>query len=143
MKITRKNKTKSEISTSSLPDIIFMLLIFFMVTTVLKKYDGLQTTIPSAEQIEQFEDKRNIIYIWLEKNGTVVVDEVLLKNISEVSGIIKTKLTKSVDPGKMIIQFKADYDTNFEKIEQIHTECRKANALKISYGALVLTSNKN
>ena len=42
----------------------------------------------------------------------------------------------------MIVQFKADHDTSYEKIEQVHTQCRQANALKITYGALIKTSDK-
>ena len=42
MKIKSKPRKKSTVSTASLPDIIFMLLIFFMVTTVMKTFDGLK-----------------------------------------------------------------------------------------------------
>ena len=62
MKLNRKNKQKSEISTSSLPDIIFMLLIFFMVTTVMREFEGLDIVLPRAEKIEKLESK-NILYI--------------------------------------------------------------------------------
>ena len=55
MKLNRKNKTSNEISTSSLPDIIFMLLIFFMVTTVMREFDGLDVLIPSAKMVEKLE----------------------------------------------------------------------------------------
>ena len=53
MKFARKTKISSEIPTSSMPDIIFMLLIFFMVTTVLREYSGLPVNIPKAEKIEK------------------------------------------------------------------------------------------
>ena len=56
MKLNRKNKQKSEISTSSLPDIIFMLLIFFMVTTVMREFEGLDIVLPRAEKIEKLEN---------------------------------------------------------------------------------------
>ena len=53
MKFRRKSAVESKISTSSMPDIIFMLLIFFMVTTVLREYSGLPVNIPKAEKIEK------------------------------------------------------------------------------------------
>ena len=59
MKLNRKNKEKSEISTSSLPDIIFMLLIFFMVTTVMREFEGLDVLLPRAKTIEKLESKRH------------------------------------------------------------------------------------
>ena len=53
MKIERKTQESNEISTSSLPDIIFMLLIFFMVTTVMREFDGLDVLMPRAKMIEK------------------------------------------------------------------------------------------
>ena len=41
MKFSKKTKISSEIPTASMPDIIFMLLVFFMVTTVLREFSGL------------------------------------------------------------------------------------------------------
>ena len=63
MKIERKTHTSREISTSSLPDIIFMLLIFFMVTTVMREYEGLDVIIPRAKMIEKLESKRHTTYM--------------------------------------------------------------------------------
>ena len=55
----KKARTKEEIPTASLPDIIFMLLIFFMVTTVLREQELLvRTTLPKAEALTKIEQKR-------------------------------------------------------------------------------------
>ena len=56
MKLNRKTQSSSEISTSSLPDIIFMLLIFFMVTTVMREFEGLEVVLPRAKNIEKLEN---------------------------------------------------------------------------------------
>ena len=135
MKINKKTKQKSTVSTASLPDIIFMLLIFFMVTTVMKDYDGLQVDEASAENIKKLENRKNVIYIWQTKDGSVCVDDQTLNNINDVSEILKFKLENSIDPGKMVVQFKSDQNTTMELIQQVHTECREANALKLSYAA--------
>ena len=135
MNIDKKTKSKSTVSTASLPDIIFMLLIFFMVTTVMKTFDGLKVQDPSAKKIEKLENRKTVIYIWQTKDGSVCVDDQTLTNIDDVSEILKYKLESSIDPGKMVVQFKADQNTTMELIQQIHTECREANALKLSYAA--------
>tara|TARA_Y100001970_G_scaffold184830_1_gene224826 strand:- start:604 stop:1029 length:426 start_codon:yes stop_codon:yes gene_type:complete len=139
MNIQTKNKQKSTVSTASLPDIIFMLLIFFMVTTVMKTFDGLKVQDPSAKKIEKLENRKNVIYIWQTKDGSVCVDDQTLTNIDDVSEILKFKLESSIDPGKMVVQFKSDQNTTMELIQQIHTECRQANALKLSYAAKKLS----
>ena len=141
MNIQTKNKQKSTVSTASLPDIIFMLLIFFMVTTVMKTFDGLKVQDPSAKKIEKLENRKNVIYIWQTKDGSVCVDDQTLSNIDDVSEILKFKLESSIDPGKMVVQFKSDQNTTMELIQQIHTECRQANALKLSYAAKKLSEN--
>ena len=75
MKIQRKTTTSNEISTSSMPDIIFMLLIFFMVTTVMREYEGLDILMPRAKMIEKLESKRHTSYVWATKDGLVSVDD--------------------------------------------------------------------
>ena len=139
MNINTKPRKKSTVSTASLPDIIFMLLIFFMVTTVMKTFDGLKVQDPSAKKIEKLENRKNVIYIWQTKDGSVCVDDQTLNNIDDVSEILKFKLESSIDPGKMVVQFKSDQNTTMELIQQIHTECRQANALKLSYAAKKLS----
>ena len=41
----------------------------------------------------------------------------------------------------MVVQFKADQNTTMDLIQKVHTECREANALKLSYAAKKLTGN--
>tara|TARA_B100000900_G_C20514802_1_gene689593 strand:+ start:322 stop:747 length:426 start_codon:yes stop_codon:yes gene_type:complete len=141
MNIDKKTKSKSTVSTASLPDIIFMLLIFFMVTTVMKTFDGLKVQDPSAKKIEKLENRKTVIYIWQTKDGSVCVDDQTLTNINDISEILKFKLEQSIDPGKMVVQFKADQNTTMELIQKVHTECREANALKLSYAAKKLAGN--
>ena len=68
------------------------------------------------------------------------VDDQTLSNVDDVSEILKFKLESSIDPGKMVVQFKSDQNTTMELIQQIHTECRQANALKLSYAAKKLSN---
>ena len=135
MKIDRKTQESNEISTSSLPDIIFMLLIFFMVTTVMREYEGLDVIMPRAKMIEKLESKRHTSYIWATKDGLVSVDDRII-NINSLSGIMYTKI--AVDP-KITVSLKSDEKTTMKLITDIHTQLRTANALKLSYSALTKT----
>ena len=132
MQVQRKTKTKSEISTSSMPDIIFMLLIFFMVTTVMREFDGLNVLIPRAKMIEKLESKRHTSYIWATKDGLVSVDDRII-NPNMLRNIMYLKISK--DP-KITVSLKSDKNANMRLISEIHTELRKAQALKLSYSAL-------
>ena len=135
MKLNRKNKQKSEISTSSLPDIIFMLLIFFMVTTVMREFEGLDVIMPRAKMIEKLESKRHTSYVWATKDGLVSVDDRII-NINSLSSLMYNKIAK--DP-KITVSLKSDEKTTMKLITDIHSQLRKANALKLSYSALTNT----
>tara|TARA_B110000116_G_scaffold19986_1_gene15802 strand:- start:1188 stop:1601 length:414 start_codon:yes stop_codon:yes gene_type:complete len=137
MKLNRKNKTSNEISTSSLPDIIFMLLIFFMVTTVMREFEGLDVVLPRAETIEKLESKRHTSYIWSTKDGLVSVDDKLV-NMNDLGEVMYLKITK--DP-KLTVSLKADENSVMETLTDIHTQLRKAQALKLNYSALTLVKN--
>ncbi|HJM84413.1 MAG TPA: biopolymer transporter ExbD [Candidatus Marinimicrobia bacterium] len=132
MKIERKTHTSKEISTSSMPDIIFMLLIFFMVTTVMREYEGLDIIMPRAKMIEKLESKRHTSYVWATKDGLVSVDDRII-NINNLSGLMYNKIAK--DP-KITVSLKSDEKTTMKLITDIHTQLRTANALKLSYSAL-------
>ena len=137
MKLERKNKNKNEISTSSLPDIIFMLLIFFMVTTVMREFEGLDVVLPRAKTIEKLESKRHTSYIWSTKDGLVSVDDKLV-NMNDLGEAMYLKITK--DP-KLTVSLKADENSIMETLTDIHTQLKKAQALKLNYSALSQIEN--
>ena len=124
MKIQRKNKASNEISTSSMPDIIFMLLIFFMVTTVMREFEGLDVMLPRAKTIEKLESKRHTSYVWATKDGLISVDDQII-NIANLGDLMYQKITK--DP-KLTVSLKSDENSLMKTISDIHTELRKAQA---------------
>tara|TARA_Y100001980_G_C14541206_1_gene319115 strand:- start:1686 stop:2096 length:411 start_codon:yes stop_codon:yes gene_type:complete len=136
MKVERKTQNKAEISTSSMPDIIFMLLIFFMVTTVMREFDGLNVLMPRAKMIEKLESKRHTSYIWATKDGLISVDDRII-NSNLLSTVMYKKISK--DP-KITVSLKSDQDAKMKLISEIHSELRKAQALKLSYSALTETN---
>ena len=75
MKFESKNKVKPGIPLSSLPDIVFLLLIFFMVSSVFKEFSGLPVILPEAREIEKLQGKRDVAYIWVSREGVISVDE--------------------------------------------------------------------
>ena len=133
MKFKRKSNIESKISTSSMPDIIFMLLIFFMVTTVLREYSGLPISLPKAERIEKLESKRHTAHIWVSKDGLISIEDKLF-NEDDVRHIMYE--TRASDP-QLTVSLKADLAARMETISNIHNELRKADALKLNYSTKV------
>ena len=74
-KFKKKPKNEPGISTASLPDIVFMLLFFFMVTTVLREQDILvEQKIPAATQLQKLQKKTLISYIFIGKPKNTLLD---------------------------------------------------------------------
>ena len=123
MNFSRKTQLSSEIPTSSMPDIIFMLLIFFMVTTVLREYSGLPVNIPKAEKIEKLKGKRHTAHIWVSKEGLVSINDRLFA----VQDVAKIMYEKRVSDPQLIVSLKADEEAKMELISSIHEELREAD----------------
>ena len=134
MKFSRKTKISSEIPTSSMPDIIFMLLIFFMVKTVLREYSGLPVNIPKAEKIEKLKGKRHTAHIWVSKEGLISINDRLFA----VEDVAKIMYDKRVSDPQVIVSLKADEDAKMGLISSIHEELREADALKLNYSTKTL-----
>jgi len=137
MKLSRKNKQKSEISTSSLPDIIFMLLIFFMVTTVMREFEGLDIVLPRAEKIEKLESKRHTVHMWVTKDGLISVNDRIV-DINNLANMMALKIAQ--DP-KITISLKSDDQSRMQLITEVHTQLRNAQALKLNYSTLTKEAN--
>ena len=129
MKLKRKTKLKSEIPTASMPDIIFMLLIFFMVTTVLREYSGLPISLPKAQRIEKLKSKRHTSHIWVSKDGLISIEDRLYAS----DGIRHVMYEKRVSDPQLVVSLKADERAKMGLISAIHIELRKADALKLNY----------
>lgn len=132
MKIVRKTHTSKEISTASMPDIIFMLLVFFMVTTVMREFEGLDVLMPRAKMIEKLESKRHTAYIWATKDGLISVND----RIIAMNGLSSIMYERVVADPKITVSLKSDENATMKLISDIHTQLRKANALKLNYAAL-------
>ena len=132
MKIVRKTHTSKEVSTASMPDIIFMLLVFFMVTTVMREFEGLDVLMPRAKMIEKLESKRHTAYIWATKDGLISVND----RIIAINGLSSIMYQRVVADPKITVSLKSDENATMKLISDIHTQLREANALKLSYAAL-------
>ncbi len=139
---TKKSKAKPEISTASLPDIIFMLLIFFMVTTVLREQEvQVRTILPQAEALTKIEQKRYVSYIWMgpEKlrgnrfgETRVQIDDAIIEDMTNIRSIMYKKLTE--EP-RLIVSMRVDEESEMGVVTDTQQELRKGGALRINYSS--------
>ncbi len=131
MKLEKKSKSKLEIPTASLPDIIFMLLMFFMVSTVLREYEGLNVILPDAKKIEKLDTKLHVSFIWVSKENRIAVDG----KVIDVKDLRKVAYEKRVIDPQVTMSIKSDKVVTMGLIGEIHKELREADALKVNYSA--------
>jgi biopolymer transport protein ExbD len=129
MQFAKKSKAEAAIPTASLPDIIFMLLIFFMVVTVFKEFNGLPVLIPSARTTEKLESKRNVAYMWADKMGRVSVDDKIV-TLDDIEPMMAEKFAAN---RRIIISMKIDQDVEMGLVTDIQERLRDAYTLRVSY----------
>ncbi len=126
----RRATTKQEIPTASMPDIVFMLLLFFMVTTTLREVDVLvDFKLPEAQAIEKIENKRLVSYVWVGSNGRIQVNDSIVK-LEEVQNIM---YKKRQDLPNVIVSMRIDKNQEMGLVTDIQQELRKAYCLRINY----------
>ncbi|MFC1569575.1 ExbD/TolR family protein [bacterium] len=132
MAIQKKAKVSQEIPTASMPDIVFMLLLFFMVTTVFRQSTGLPIELPTAKKIQKLEAKKNVVSIWGSADREISIDDKLINKISDIRQIMYQKIT---DNPRIIVSMKIDKAANMGMVTSIQQELREVNALKVNYTA--------
>lgn len=135
MKFEKKRaSTKQEIPTSSMPDIVFMLLLFFMVSTTLREVDVLvQFKLPEAKAIEKIENKRLISYIWVGNDEKIQLNDNLVK-MEEITPIM---YQKRVELPNVIVSLRVDKNSSMGIVTDIQQSLRKADARRINYSAML------
>jgi len=136
----KKTQTKQDIPTASLPDIIFMLLIFFMVSTVLREQTvQVRTVLPQAEAITKIDQKRLVSYIWvgpqkldgLRLGETAVqIDDALIEDVAAIRTVMYRKL---VEQPRLIVSLRVDETSEMGMVLDVQQELREASTLRINY----------
>lgn len=145
-KFTKKSNANPTISTASLPDIIFILLFFFMVTTRMRDTSIMvEQQIPQATQLQEIEQKTLVSYIYVgapkepQLYGTeprVQVNDVFI-NTRDIPQFVEQEKAKLPEAEREMIwmSLKVDKDTKMGILNDVKLALRDANALKLNYSS--------
>ena len=127
----RKNKASSEIPSSSLADIAFLLLIFFMVTTVFQADRDRPIEWPEAEAAEKIDEKqKNILNIWMEQNGTVFMNDQPFA-MEDVSAYVAPLYAAS--ERALVISIRGDRDVPYVHMDLLQKELVAAGVVRVVF----------
>lgn len=138
-------KDMPEMNTSSMPDIVFAILFFFMVTTTMRSETIMvQMKLPSATEVQKLEKKSLVTYINIGVpmdsrlgTGTQMQLNDRFADVSDIQNYIaqeKASMNEADQP-LMTVSIKADEATRMQYITEVKQALRQAYALKISYSA--------
>lgn len=146
----KKSGKLPEISTASLPDIVFMLLFFFMTATTMKDSDlMIEDRLPKADQTAKLHKKDYLMYIYAGKpkqgyaSSLGSSDRIQLNDkissVSDLRGfVIAERASRNSEAEKYLTaSLKIDKEVRMGLIQDIKTELRKVEQLKVNY-----TTNK-
>lgn len=144
-----------KISTASLPDVIFMLLFFFMISTVMRETTlKVEQVMPEASEVQKLERKNLVSYIYVGKPKREYMAQYGTEDALQLNDSFESvdKLKDFVYAEKesrrpeerdaLTFSIKGDVNSKMGIFNDIKQELRKANALKINYSARQGMKNK-
>ena len=127
----RKNKASSDIPSSSLADIEFLILIFFMVTTVFQTDRDRPIVWPEAESAQKIDEKqKNILNIWMERSGAVFMNDQPY-DMEDVSAMVAPLYAAS--ERALVISIRGDRDVPYRFMDLLQKELVAAGVVRVVF----------
>lgn len=149
----KKGKGAQKINTASLPDIVFMLLFFFMVTTTMRETEVFVEIAPStATEVKKLEQKSLVSYIYIgrparhlratygtepliQMNDKLVSEEGIPTEAVQDFVLAEREQLPEIDKNKMVMSLRIDRDIPMGKVDDVKQALRRAKALIVNYSA--------
>ena len=128
MNLQRRQRSKPEIPTGSMADIVFLLLIFFLVTTTLNADKGIGMQLPPAGESKKIQ-KKNICNIWVNESGQILINLEQEIPLNRLRVNLEQRLAENP---LLIISLKADEATSYDIFIDVLDEIKLSGADKIS-----------
>ena len=127
----RKSKAASEIPSSSMADIAFLLLIFFMVSTVFRTDKERPIIWAEAAATAKIDEKtKNILNIWVERDGSIWMND-QQSPMEDVSDIVRPLYASS--DRHLVISIRGDRDTPYSVMDLLQKELVSAGVVRVVF----------
>jgi len=122
MLLGKRKKVSQEIPVASLPDIVFLLLIFFLVTTTIDAEKGLDLVLPPSDATELEMARKNLANLLINAAGAVALDGEELQ-LRDVTKVIKERLQENP---LLVVSLKTDKNTKYDTYIEVLDRLKKA-----------------
>jgi len=131
---TRKSSASEEIPSSSMADIAFLLLIFFMVSTVFRKEREQPIEWATAEATEKIDEKRkNILHVWVDPEAQVFINDQLVPYES-IAGIVRPLYAENRN---LVVAIRGDRDVQYAQIDAITEQLKQSGAVRVTFATRI------
>jgi biopolymer transport protein ExbD len=128
MDFNRNTKKETFIPTSSMGDIAFLLLIFFMVTTIFREETGLPVELPRAEAGEEV-NRELVSNVYINRVGQISIDDRLVQ-VKHIRDIMAQKISENP---QLIVAFKTDNYADYGTVSDVMEELKEVNAVRVFF----------
>ena len=131
--LSRKERVSDEIPTASMADIAFLLLVFFLTTTVFNEEKGLPIVLPEQAEVQEVSPK-NLLFFLVQPDGSVVVkrgesEQEQVVHHRQVQGILRQEMASNPN---LIAAIKTDPNASYLHMINVLDEVKLAGAERIS-----------
>jgi len=131
---SRKSSASEEIPSSSMADIAFLLLIFFMVSTVFRKEREQPIEWTTAEATEKIDEKRkNILHVWVDPEGQVFINDQLVPYES-IAGVVRPLYAENRN---LVVAIRGDRDVPYSQINAITEQLKQSGAVRVTFATRI------
>ena len=128
---TRKSQASSEVPNSSMADIAFLLLVFFMVTTVFQKDRNQDIVWPQAEATQKIDEKlKNILNVWVQRDGSIFIND-RPYTLGEVTNVIAPLYAAS--DRALVISIRGDREVQYTTIDLLTKQLVAAGVVRVVF----------
>jgi biopolymer transport protein ExbD len=128
MKFERTIDVPHGIPTASMADIAFLLLIFFMATTIFKMEEGLIVHLPRAETGERI-PREKVTFVWVDAQGEVSINDRLIP----INGIEPILVKRLRENPALIVGLKVDASLPYKVMDEVIEQLKRAQALNVAF----------
>jgi biopolymer transport protein ExbD len=128
MRFTKKKEEGAGIPTASMADIAFLLILFFMVTTIFRVFAVVELDLPQVEMGNKLRNE-SIAYLFVTTKERITINDKLLDNVEQVSTIMSVEMAK--DPST-IVSLRIDREAKYNIVGDIFDQLSEAKALRVS-----------
>ena len=136
MNLRPQRKEETEVNITPLIDVVFLLLIFFMVSTTFERHSEIKITLPRASE-DQVETKSDVVTVTIDANELIYVDDRPLANsrLTTIREAIRSSMQVLDEPAVVI---NADAGTSHQSVIRIMDVARQLGLVKITFATEVL-----